>query len=1345
MENNADSTNDPLPFGLPVGEEKRQAIDSLRGYRYQLEQSLSAWLRLPEHGVLFLEVAEDFTEKTGELLDEKITATQVKDTKKSGRLTLNSKDVKEAIVNYWSLQAENPNQLVEMVFLSTSEIGAEKNAKLSNGSKGLECWEQVSKHGDVSAVKKALIHRFPKKHSLGSFLRTASDDEIRSRLLQRIHWVCGAPPFDVVRSDNLASLVELGERRGATHTSSRTASGALFDYLFGKATDANNRYVKQSDLYREFDAATSITVPSGMLAALSRSMASGSDIAIQTTATGLQEMAHPVEGVLARTGLVSKTVEDLRVGKVVWLSGPTGIGKTTIAALTTVATPNSWSLQRCIGITGEPLEQELRRMVGVVGSTPEIEGLLLDDLDADVDLTEFGAFAALKHTLERLNVPLLVTSYRSPSEGIVLDNIISRTVPYLTEEEVSKLIVLHDGEPSRWNFFIQMAGGGGHPALSALLCRSLSKRGWPDAEMKRWMSDNFQSQDITVTRDGVRRRLLNAMQPDQRRLLGRVSLAIGPITRPLALALGEVEPSVDQPGFAYESLVGPWLEVGNGDRVRVSPLVSDLGAKTLSPTETQAVHRRLVSYGLSIKTMSPDQADAILVHAFLGKCPELAWPLIANLFAPDVTDRAILARHMPFFRSLEIDRLIDFGTSPEIIMMWRLAQVNLKLNVADGDKASSGVDKLLADIDTHGDGEGSQLTCLMALSVLCMNTNLSTRYENWFAIVRRFAKLDQNPSYADTLTVTEMDFGDAVRGLFLIQTGTVSGREWLEKFIDTLDSMPTKERNRWLDILRSEARYGAMSLVFDRTWLAEVSEDNVDLPDLIGFYQRLAKTAEGWNAVDVTCWCIRARAVLTDEYLKNTDGALAILDEGIDQLGPEPILLRAKLKTLNRSGRHNEVIKIASDFPTDLTGLSVLEIAFLWQETAISSAKSGSWDLAADHFLRGATELDAARSSEADHEYAAGDPFALGLKIDAANTRFEHGDRKQAIADLAGIIPSVLALPVDELRPFWVRKIAGQSLHRFEIIVRGDEPGPDFTYVPGCGSRAELDESIMELEMPSQCMFHMILKSLALRTEQELPCLEKWPDEHSYKLKPNWDYLVRETALEMRLHSDDFDLTHNRSDYHVVNDVIDARASAIATKFFTDEHPNHPSKKAKIWPVSGAVEIGSPDWKAIEQIGLCLAINALKDADPRVSLKIIQAYLQSKSGPSMHEDLVAEAVVVVPDAVQAVANLSFKKPLDPLTLVATAMRIFETLKDEPLSAKVLGFVFEDVHHRFRMCLEERSFALLSPNVYGDSAREALSASGRNIASLARWLLAFAPMVKLNIHSSIIKELEVRSK
>jgi len=1345
MENNADNTSAPLPFGLPVGEEKRQAIDSLRGYRYQLEQSLSAWLRLPEHGVLFLEVAEDFTEKTGESLDEKITATQVKDTKKSGRLTLNSKDVKEAIANYWSLQAENPNQLVEMVFLSTSEIGAERKAKLSNGSKGLEYWKQVSKHGDVSAVKEALINRFPKKHSLGSFLRTASDDKIRSRLIQRIHWVCGAPSFDVVRSDNLASLVELGERRGATHTSSRTASGALFDYLFGKATNANNRYVTQSDLYREFDVATSITIPSGMLAALSRSMTSGSDISIQTTSTGLHEMAHPAAGVLARTGLVTATVEDLQAGKVVWLSGPTGIGKTTIGALTAVATPKSWSLQRCIGITGEPLEKELRRMVGVVGSTPEIQGLLLDDLDADVDLTEFGSFAALKSTLERLNIPLLVTSYRTPPEGIALDNIVSRPVPYLTEEEVSKLIVLHDGEPSIWNFFIQLAGGGGHPALSALLCRSLSKRGWPDDEMTRWVNDNFQSQDIKTSRESVRRRLLDAMPLQQRRLLGRVSLAIGPITRPLALALGEVEPSVDQPGYAYDALVGPWLEAAESDRVRLSPLVSGLGSATLSHAETQAIYRKLVLYGLSLKTMAPDQADSILAHSFLGKCPELAFPLVANLFAPNGVDRAVLARHMPLFRSLELERLNDFGTSPEIITMWRLAQVNLQLNIADDDKAPSAVDQLLTAIDTLGDGEGSQLTCLMVVSVLCMNINLSARYENWFAIIRRLAQLVENPSYTDTLAVIEMDFDEAVRGLFLIQTGAVSGREWLEKFIDTLDSLPAEERNRWIDILRSEARYGAMSLVFDRTWLAEVSADTVDLTDLIGFYQSLAKTTEGWNAVDVTCWCIRASAVLTDEYLKNTDGALAILDEAIDQLGAQPILLRAKLKTLNRSGRHNEVIKIAGDLPTDLAGLSALEIAFLWQETAVSSAKSGYWNLAADHFSRGATELDAARSSEAEHEYAAGDPFALGLKLDAANARFENGDRKQAIADLAELIPNILALPVGELRPFWVRKIAGQSLHRFEIIVRGDEPGPDFTYVPGCGSRAELDESIMELEMPNQCMFHMILKSLALRTEQELPCLEKWPDEHSYKLKPNWDYLVRETALEIRLRSDDFDLQHNPSDYNVVSDAIDARASAIATKFFTEEHPNHPSKKAKIWPVSGVAEIGSPDWKAIEKIGLCLAINALKDADPRVRLKLIQAYLQSKSGPSMHEDLVAEAVVVVPDAVQAVANLSFKEPLDPLTLVATAMRIFETLKDEPLGAKVLDFVFEDIHNRFRMCLEERAFALLSPNIYAGSAREELSKKGRNLASLASWILAFAPMVRLNIHSTLIEELKTRSQ
>ena len=85
---------------LPSGEIDRQAIAPLRGYVYQIHQTLSAWITLAENDQLYVEIAEDFATvaRDPERLDEVLTATQVKDTRESGSVTLNSSDVLEAIV-----------------------------------------------------------------------------------------------------------------------------------------------------------------------------------------------------------------------------------------------------------------------------------------------------------------------------------------------------------------------------------------------------------------------------------------------------------------------------------------------------------------------------------------------------------------------------------------------------------------------------------------------------------------------------------------------------------------------------------------------------------------------------------------------------------------------------------------------------------------------------------------------------------------------------------------------------------------------------------------------------------------------------------------------------------------------------------------------------------------------------------------------------------------------------------------------------------------------------------------------------------------------------------------------
>ena len=87
----------------PVGDQSREAIDSLRGYVCQIYQSALAWTELEEDGFLFLEVAEDFSVIAADALN----AVQVKET--AGRVTINSDGIVASIDSFVKLRQKIPN------------------------------------------------------------------------------------------------------------------------------------------------------------------------------------------------------------------------------------------------------------------------------------------------------------------------------------------------------------------------------------------------------------------------------------------------------------------------------------------------------------------------------------------------------------------------------------------------------------------------------------------------------------------------------------------------------------------------------------------------------------------------------------------------------------------------------------------------------------------------------------------------------------------------------------------------------------------------------------------------------------------------------------------------------------------------------------------------------------------------------------------------------------------------------------------------------------------------------------------------------------------------------------
>ncbi|OIF64338.1 hypothetical protein A7N09_01410 [Acinetobacter baumannii] len=158
---------------IPQADVERQAIDSLRGYVYQIYAAALAWLDIDKSSKIFLEVAEDYAI----VAQDAIKAVQVKDTVASTKVTLNTASVQDAISNFIKLVESNTSTNVFLRYFTTSEIGVEK-ALLDrpDGIAGLLYWQKAAISSDVEPLRRLLVsNKFPE--NVREFVRCRSNEE----------------------------------------------------------------------------------------------------------------------------------------------------------------------------------------------------------------------------------------------------------------------------------------------------------------------------------------------------------------------------------------------------------------------------------------------------------------------------------------------------------------------------------------------------------------------------------------------------------------------------------------------------------------------------------------------------------------------------------------------------------------------------------------------------------------------------------------------------------------------------------------------------------------------------------------------------------------------------------------------------------------------------------------------------------------------------------------------------------------------------------------------------------------------------------------------------------------
>ncbi|MBA4090099.1 MAG: hypothetical protein C0494_05835 [Sphingobium sp.] len=1040
------------PWHLSKLDSKRQAVASLRGYAYQLHQSLAAWIALPDDATLHLEVSEDYAQiaRDPASLETVLTATQVKETRESGSITLNSDDVKAAIRAYWALRKANAGRQVRFAFLTTSPIGQERIDPVDGGA-GLALWERAARSGALDGLRRALAGRFTsaadEDSGLAAFLRDSGDDELRSELIAPVRWLAGEPPIETIAKDNRAALIILGERFGGLPDFSARAADILLAQILDTIVSAGDRRLRRGDLLLILQEAISIRVPAGHMLFGVAPARQGLDL----EATGSWRSVEPLPAPCApREAAIGDLRATLSSGGVIWVHGATGLGKSSLAILAAEAMGGQWHLLDLRGVLGPIARERLAAVRIAILTGADLGGVIIDDITPSHEGDIEASLRELALSLKQRGTSLIVTSNHPPGQrltralGLLEAGIYA--APSFEPSDAAALVVAYGGDPEKWSQFALLVGGG-HPQLVDAAIAGLARVQWPDNAKRAWAAAGMKNPDVEAEREAARRRLLAELSPDVLGFLARTVRIYGSFDRPLSSAVSAVDPVLGAPGLALDQLSGHWIERLSPARMRSSPLVAGLDTEMLDAATLKSIDKAIATHILTRETVDADLIDTAFYHAWLAE--EVRWItwLVQYIIQTSDEERVKLASLMPMFRGAQADPpfLTDW---PYPRMLLRLAQHLLESAIGNDEHVAQSARRLVDRLDRLTlESEMRQSLVGIVLMKLLYDPHGYGRIPGWFDYVQRFARIMREESQFSGAAEAVGAHGEAdpARYVFVSHALHLPGLAALASLFDALDALPRDARQTWLDAMYETSF--VVGMVIDNVWLKESQREGFDAQGAAATFERLGVMANAWASERLAGRCFRAQALLLDEFCKDIGTAYAALERAAILLPGNFDIARERGKIAWRADDYPQAYTILRGLEDRLAEVDGLDAAFALREAAISAAEIGK-------------PLEAARLFEKAHGIALEDrdgrpsPLSVGLAADAAAARFGAGDEAAAVRSMVSILDDLALIdPLERPTTHAIHILAKhivlwmRSRHQ-PLLVEGEPP----CYPPGAAS-----------------------------------------------------------------------------------------------------------------------------------------------------------------------------------------------------------------------------------------------------------------------------------------------------
>ncbi|WP_156966903.1 hypothetical protein [Paraburkholderia ferrariae] len=1050
----------------------RQAIDSLRGYDYQIWRSVDAWMRLDAAQILYLEGAEDFdiVDETGDA-----TTSQIKNSAKN--ITLGSGDVRDAIENFWAHTERNPGRSIRMRFVTRGGVGSEKGDPFGK-AKGIELWRAAATGDDAAATQVArYLSSTLKSSALLSFLGSADASELRSALFGRIVWATSEPSTEAIRFAVEQAVIDFGDERDIDHNEALKAVDGFLAHCMEaiKRRDPNLRCVTHADLLKVFEAKTSVMVPltRGVTASIAQALAatrgtsSGLPGSISFSSATLGVEPELPQFCLPRAVLVA---EIMQAGSPALIVGSEGRGKTTVASLVgkKIGTTAYWVDLSAFDAAALP--SVFDHLALNVRNLPPRTVVVVDDFPVANTITQavWSRFVAVSLQCSKREQFLVLTAKGVNPEAIDprlrTSQIQLHAVPDLSLDEITEFVSslgCPAGQAPQFAETILAQSGGGHPKLAHLLGLELQRDSWrnPPAVV---MGNPPAS--LEEARAFARRKAANMLSDLDLELLYSLSLALCALDRKAIIFIGERFLGLRSPGDTLDRLVGHWVEAQASHEYKVTALLAQQAKLAWSAARVAQAHESIFDALVSGRTISFDKAFAMFLHAWESGDDTRLSNFLASLIDEKRALRGAAAEILtPIVFVCRGSNPKTNGFKAKTIALLRLTQFRIAKQqiVTELSSLASSWENDIARIDDVNDRNVHRLSWAMSIADSPGHSFAASTLVRALAEIDRLEPLAADEPVIDRLSAELAPGGvvkdaDLVAALFGFNFARLQKLDQLIEMVDALESADSKARGRMLKAFNIPL-FSKNHFFVQGPWQDEANREAPRWGLVEETLVRMLGLAGRWNAKAMGVSIARLLSVLYEDHLSRGDEALTCLKRAAETFGEAPILI-AQEATVH-FGRKNfrQALSLwrRSLWRPSSSDVELERDPHVLRKAGIAAGNLGDFGGASEWF-------EFASRSASDSGMAA---MAGGALFDAAYCAFKDGKRSRVVSLIVEGLNTFDRDfdPTKQFELFAAKKLGGHVLRWILEQLRGKfEAEPIFEPVVGQCSNPGRDKGIAD-------------------------------------------------------------------------------------------------------------------------------------------------------------------------------------------------------------------------------------------------------------------------------------------